>query len=77
MSSTKKGGRPTKPKFRLFVLSSCKECPNKVEERTMGAGYAIDWNCKAAERMIKGYIEWPSEEPKKIPDWCPLPAKRR
>lgn len=25
-------------------------------------------------RIIKGYVEWPSEEPKdnEIPDWCPL-----
>jgi hypothetical protein len=21
-------------------------------------------------RLIKGYIEWPSEDPKDIPEWC-------
>ena len=42
----------------------------------MGAGYAEDFFCKKTRtnRVIAGYVEWTSEEPKdgQIPAWCPL-----
>lgn len=56
-------------------------CPNAYNERTPGAGYAVDWRCGASKpgkdgkhRMIAGYVEWDSELPKdgEFPDWCPL-----
>lgn len=62
---------------RLYVVDGCKSCPNRTEARTPGTGFGIDWRCKAVEdRKIRGYIEWPSEEPKdgEFPDWCPLPT---
>lgn len=61
----------TKRKKVIFI-SECGKCPFKKEERTMGAGYAEDWICTKKNKKIAGYIEWPSEEPKEIPTWCPL-----
>lgn len=68
------GRAPTPARTRLFVVTGCGTCPNLVKERTQGAGYALDWKCKAAGRDIKGYIEYPSEEPRagSFPDFCPL-----
>lgn len=64
--------KPTK----LFVVTSCVECPNSTTERTRGAGYALDRMCTAVKggRMIVGYVEWPSEDaqPGVFPKWCPL-----
>jgi len=36
---------------------------------------------KAHERQIRdnrhiAYVEWPSDEPKEIPNWCPLRNKQ-
>jgi len=60
---------------KKLKIKNCKECPFLVVERTMGAGCATDWLCGKTKRKnskIAGYIEWPSEEPKEIPNWCPL-----
>jgi hypothetical protein len=44
-------------------------------ERTIGAGYAFDYLCKACgKRKIVGYVEWDSEIPP-VPDWCPFRIK--
>jgi hypothetical protein len=60
-------------KYVIYKIHNCKECPNRTTERTIGAGYAFDWLCKAKNnKKIAEYIEWTSEEPKEIPDWCPL-----
>lgn len=64
-----------KAKVRLLVLTNCKDCPHRKIERTENAGYAHDWICHLKDRKIAGYIEWPSEEPKEIPEWCPLEVR--
>jgi hypothetical protein len=57
-------------------LHNCKGCPNRATRKTIGTGYALTWLCSAKEdREIRGYIEYPSEEPEEIPDWCPLEDK--
>jgi hypothetical protein len=51
------------------------ECPHLKLERTPRAGYAHDYICKAKKNgnnKIAVYVEYPSEEPKVIPDWCPF-----
>ena len=59
--------------FVMFKVTKCKECPNLKTFPTPGAGFALDWCCSIAKlKLITGYIEWPSEEPKSIPKWCPL-----
>lgn len=71
----------TSPRRKLIVIERCcprskqPGCPNATNDRTPGAGYAVDWFCTAAaKRMIVGYVEWDSELPKDgdFPDWCPL-----
>jgi hypothetical protein len=43
-------------------------CQNFIvdENSEIRTGY----NTHERHRLIAGYIEWPSEEPKDIPDWC-------
>ena len=62
------------PMTVYLKLETCKLCPYMKTQRTMGAGCAEDWICIKGEkpREIKGYIEYPSEDPKEIPEWCPL-----
>ena len=49
-----------------------KSCPFLNIERTIGAGYALDYTCVFGEpRMIAGYVEYDYELPKTIPAWCP------
>ena len=56
-------------------VGRCDMCPMCETERTIGAGYAFDYLCKACgKRKIVGYVEWDSEIPE-IPDWCPFRAK--
>jgi hypothetical protein len=53
------------------------ECPKIKYEKTIGAGCADDYLCGAKRnKLIAGYIEWPSEEPKEVPKWCPLRSKK-
>lgn len=66
----------TSKKVAILEFDSCRECPFKEDSRTPGAGYALDWFCtKDVKRKIASYIEWATEEPKEIPDWCPLVKK--
>lgn len=71
--------------FVMIQVVNCKQCPHCVKERTVGAGYAEDYLCKASPvpkevrhpygyKVIAGYVEWPSQEPKdhQIPAWCPF-----
>lgn len=68
---------------RLFVVTGCHTCPNLVSERTPGAGYALDYFCKASRdkqgklRGVDGYVEWESEKrkPGDFPNFCPLEAR--
>lgn len=68
---------------KAFVIESCKNCPNRRVTRGPG-GYSEDWYCHTESisfygpipkeaKKIGGYIEYPSDEPKGIPEWCPLP----
>jgi len=63
----------------VFIpINTCMECPHLKIERTIGAGYAHDYICKAKKNgnnKIAVYVEYPSEEPKVIPDWCPFKNK--
>lgn len=70
-----------KPQTRLFVVVGCHgddthpPCPNRKEDRTAGSGYALDYTCSAAgNKLIDGYVEWPSEMSKAgdFPKFCPL-----
>jgi len=64
---------PELPSEVFLKLTRCEDCPQMKTERTTGAGLAYDWLCSLADdKKIKGYIEYPSEEPQTIPDWCPL-----
>lgn len=66
----------SKSTLKLFVVRSCKDCPNSKTERTRGAGYAHDRFCLAVSpaKVVAGYIEWDSEERPEgdFPSWCPL-----
>jgi hypothetical protein len=60
---------------KLFIVNNCQECPNCIIDRTPGAGYALDYMCKANnKKIIAGYVEHTYEEPQngKFPKWCPL-----
>lgn len=67
---------------RILEIKNCKECPACDTERTLGAGCAEDYFCKNVPdpeadykfKVIKGYVEWSSEEPQdgQFPKWCPL-----
>lgn len=64
---------------RMLVINNCGECPHRRIERDYAGACAEKWVCYAKSsrgRKIAGYIEWSSEEPKEIPEWCPLPAAR-
>jgi len=53
-------------------VKNCGPCPFRETRRTVGAGYAIDWLCtKMDDKKIAGYIEWGSDEPESVPEWCP------
>lgn len=50
-------------------------CPFLSSVRTPGAGYALDYHCKAAgNKILNGYVEWDSEKRKSgdFPSFCPL-----
>lgn len=62
--------------FVTLQISSCAKCPFIEAQRTEGAGYALDYFCtKKRYKKIAGYVEWDSEFPKEIPEWCPLRNK--
>lgn len=55
-------------------VGRCDECPFIEQKRTIGAGYAFDYFCKALKRgnnKIAGYVEYDSEIPP-VPQWCPF-----
>lgn len=68
--------------YVFLKLINCMQCPYCGNDRTQGAGFAIDYFCKLTPdstadykfKVIKGYVEWKSEGPQdnEIPDWCPL-----
>ncbi len=56
-------------------ITRCGECPH----HKVGHGYSLDgfdhgcdWTCSLAKREIAGFVERSSQEPKEIPNWCPL-----
>jgi len=57
-------------------IKCCGECPHMVAKRLYTEDTwetAFDWFCKkAGGRKIKGYIGRSSEEPRELPEWCPL-----
>jgi len=59
-----------------LTINKCGECPHKHSKRQYTADsweHASEWLCRAADdKQIAGYIEWSRDEPKKIPEWCPL-----
>jgi hypothetical protein len=67
------------PNHVMLKIERCAECPHL----RIGASYSLDgfdrgndWNCDKAKREIAGFVERSSDEPKKIPAWCPLRKKR-
>ena len=61
-------------KVKLFHVKSCHECPNVGNERTQGAGYAVDYFCKITGTLVAGYVEWQSDHRADgdFPKDCPL-----
>jgi len=53
-------------------INNCSECPKCRKDRTAGAGYALDYICTEANKKIAGYVEYASEIPTDVPEWCPL-----
>jgi hypothetical protein len=57
-------------------------CPYCGNQRTTGAGFAIDYFCKLTPdeksstkyKITSGYVEW-DREINPIPIWCPLLSK--
>lgn len=61
-----------------YELENCSKCPLVAitRTRTLGAGYAQDYLCKANnDKMIAGYIEWKYQLPD-VPEWCPCRIER-
>lgn len=68
-----------KKPIKLFKVKNCLRCPNLETRRTVGAGFALDYLCKAkGMKLIAGYVENASEEPKNhvFPVWCPLKEEK-
>lgn len=61
---------------KLLKIENCSECPFlKVGPLYSLDGFdrGCDWTCSKTNKEVAGFIERPSEEPKEIPKWCPLP----
>lgn len=67
---------------KVFIkIINCTVCPCCETDKTPGAGCAIDYFCafnRKNRKLLKGYVEWGSEEPQdhEIPDWCPLAKEK-
>ena len=55
-------------------IGRCDECPFVEVSRTPRAGYAHDYFCTKADKMIMTYVEYDSEIPP-VPQWCPFRVK--
>jgi hypothetical protein len=53
-------------------VESCLQCPKVKKSVTVNAGCAYDYTCTVNNKLITGYVEYESEEPKEVPEWCPL-----
>lgn len=66
------------PKRRIAVLriEKCGDCPHvKYGDSYSFDGFdrGVDWKCgKKKLKVISVFVERPSEEPKEVPEWCPL-----
>lgn len=65
--------RPIKDEVIITIkVKTCRKCPFRNTEKMPGR-CAVDWFCsKKNGKRIAGYIEWPSEEPNNVPEWCPF-----
>lgn len=66
----------------LIEAENCKCCRDLSVEKLYTADswdHAFDWFCtfNGQHKKIAGYIEWPKEEPKEIPAWCPRRQKSK
>ena len=62
---------PTVAEIKISV-GRCDQCPMCETNRTIGAGYALDYFCKAKNgERIAHYIEYDFEIPP-VPEWCPF-----
>lgn len=59
-------------------VTNCADCPRLYRQfvRTADSwSHGHDWICTGIDgkdnRSIRSFVEWASEEPKGIPDWCP------
>jgi len=68
-----------KPHTVSLTIARCKDCPNLHVGRLYsldGFDRGCDWTCTAANnRAVASFVEWPRDEPKTIPRWCPLRSK--
>lgn len=62
------------PAHVMIPINNCKKCPHCDTKLTKGYGHATDYICNKVDRLIAGYVEWPSQEPQDslIPEWCPF-----
>ena len=68
------------PRQAKLIINNCKECPHFK----IGTSYSFDgwdrgsdWICKKADKKLAVFVEWPRDEPKEIPEWCPLLEKKK
>lgn len=62
----------------VLRIKKCGDCPFLE----VGSLYSLDgfdrgsdWRCVKKNKIISSFIERTSEEPKEIPEWCPLPTE--
>ena len=64
--------RPTTTIVLKYELKDCSTCPLVETDRTQGAGFALDYFCKACDnKKIVGYVEWDGDMVP-VPEWCPF-----
>jgi uncharacterized repeat protein (TIGR04076 family) len=63
-----------------LTIKKCGDCPH----HKVGSSYSLDgwdrgsdWTCTKAGKVIVPFVEWKREEPKGVPDWCPLRTLER
>ena len=71
----------------IVKIENCMNCPHCGVDRTPSAEYAFDYYCKLVPdskadykfKVIRGYVEWTSEQPQdtQIPDWCQASKKEK
>ena len=65
----------------FLEIKQCNKCPYlKTQHVYTGDSFdhGDEWLCTKTKRKnnrIAGFVEWTRDEPKEIPEWCPLKRK--